>query len=143
MIYDGKMNFKKEELITEVFDLGRNISSKQINSELTMIQLRTVIFVERKGIVKPTEIAKKFSITPASVTSQIDKLVEQGWLERKYNQDDKRVIEVVLTQKGKSRLAEMKKELVDNCNWIFKTLDKQEQETLFDLVSRLNRSYIA
>lgn len=137
------MNFKKEELITEVFDLGRNISAKQLNSDLTMVQLRTVIFVERQGIVKPTEIAKKFSITPASVTSQIDKLVEQGWLERKYNQDDKRVIEVVLTQKGKSRVGKLKEELVNNCSWIFKTLDKQEQDTLFDLVSRLNKSYIA
>jgi DNA-binding MarR family transcriptional regulator len=137
------MNFKKEELITEVFDLGRNISAKQLNSELTMIQLRTVIFVERKGIVKPTEIAKKFSITPASVTSQIDKLVEQGWLERRYNQDDKRVIEVILTEKGKKRLGKLKVGLINNCSWIFKTLDKQEQDTLFDLVSRLNKSYIA
>ncbi len=137
------MNFKKEELITEVFDLGRNISAKQLDSELTMIQLRTVIFVESEGIVKPTEIAKKFSITPASVTSQIDKLVEQGWLERKYNQDDKRVIEVVLTDKGKKQLGKLKEELVNNCSWIFKTLDKQEQDTLFDLVSRLNKSYMA
>jgi DNA-binding MarR family transcriptional regulator len=137
------MNFKKEELITEVFDLGRNISAKQLNSELTMIQLRTVIFVERQGIVKPTEIAQKFSITPASVTSQIDKLVEQGWLERRYNQDDKRVIEVILTEKGKKRLGKLKVGLINNCSWIFKTLDKQEQDTLFDLVSRLNKSYIA
>ncbi|KUK77538.1 MAG: Transcriptional regulator, MarR family [candidate division WS6 bacterium 34_10] len=137
------MNFKKEELITEVFDLGRNISAKQQDSELTMIQLRTVILVEREGIVRPTEIAKKFSITPASVTSQIDKLVEQGWLERKYNQDDKRVIEVVLTDKGKRQLGKLKEELVNNCSWIFKTLDKQELDTLFDLVSRLNKSYMA
>jgi DNA-binding MarR family transcriptional regulator len=137
------MNYKKEELIAEVFDLGRNISAKQLNSELTMIQLRTVIFVERQGIVKPTEIAQKFSITPASVTSQIDKLVEQGWLERRYNQDDKRVIEVILTEKGKKRLGKLKVGLINNCSWIFKTLDKQEQDTLFDLVSRLNKSYIA
>ena len=137
------MNSKNTELITEIFDLARNINSKQRNNTLTMIQLRTALFVHQNGIAKPTEIAKTFSITPASVTSQIDKLVREGWLERKQNQDDKRVLEVVLSKKGESKLEEEVMNLKRNCLWIFNTLDKEEQRELLDLVSRINKSFKA
>lgn len=137
------MNSKKTELIKEVFDLARNISTKKENSRLTMVQLRTVLFVEKKGIVKPTDIAKEFSITPASVTSQIDNLVKEGWLERKYNQDDKRVIEVVISERGKEELSVEIKSLHENSAWLFKALSKEEQGELLDLAKRANKAVSA
>jgi DNA-binding MarR family transcriptional regulator len=103
-----------------------------------MIQIRTLIYVHENKIVKPTEIAKNFRITPASVTSQIDKLVEDGWLERVRNEDDKRVIEVKLTEKGKRELPNEIEKLHQSCEWIFKSLDQQEQKKLLELVRKVN-----
>jgi DNA-binding MarR family transcriptional regulator len=130
----------KTNLIKEVFDLSRYISSAQTKSRLTMIQIRTLIFVYENEIVKPTEIAKKFAITPASVTSQIDKLVRDGWLKRVYNQDDKRVIEVKLTERAKIELPGEIKELHKSCEWIFNALSSEDQKELLSLVKKVNKS---
>jgi DNA-binding MarR family transcriptional regulator len=100
----------------------------------------TVLFVSEKGIVKPTEIAKHFAITPASVTSQIDNLVEEGWLERKYNQDDKRVIEVTLTERGKKELPKELDKLDESTEWLFKGLDSEEKKKLPELIRKINKS---
>lgn len=130
----------KIDTINEVFDLGRYINSKQSKGRLTMIQLRTVMYISQKGTVKPTDIAKQFAITPASVTSQIDNLVEEGWLERVYNQDDKRVIEVTLTERGKE---ELKKEIgtqQKSFSDIFDVLNQEEQKQLLELVRKVNKS---
>lgn len=127
-------------MITEIFDLGRYISSNQPDSRLTMIQLRTVMYISKNGTVKPTEIAKTFAITPASVTSQIDNLVEEGWLERQYNQDDKRVIEVSLTERGKRELPKEIQKLESSCDWIFSALSTQEQKDLLNLLKKATKA---
>jgi len=134
------MATQKANLINELFDLGRYINSNQENKDLTMIQLRTVMFVQECHIVKPTKIAKYFSITPASVTSQIDNLVEKGWLERIYNSNDKRVIEVSLSKKGQNQLPKELKDLEKNNEWILTTLSKDEQEKSLQLLKKLNKS---
>ena len=129
------------EIIKEVFDLGRHISSKDTNNRLTVIQLRTVMFVSKEGLAKPTKIAKEFAITPASVTSQIDNLVKEGWLKRKYNRDDKRVIEIELTEKGREELPREIKKLEDSCSTLFEALTDQEQKQLLELVKKANNSF--
>lgn len=134
------MALDKTEIINEIFDLARYINSNQPNSTLTMIQLRTVMYISENGRVKPTEIAKNFKITPASVTSQIDSLVKRGLLERIFNQNDKRVIEVELTNKGKSLLPKEVDKLESSCSWIFDSLNSKEQVELLELVKKINKS---
>jgi DNA-binding MarR family transcriptional regulator len=132
----------KTDMIKEVFDLARYISSSQPDGRLTLIQLRTVMFVAEHGTVKPTEIAKNFAITPASVTSQIDNLVKEGWLERRYNQDDKRVIEVTITDRGKKELPKEIEKLEENCGWLFNTVSTEEAKQITMLVKKANKAAI-
>jgi DNA-binding MarR family transcriptional regulator len=132
----------KIDMIKEVFDLARYISSSQPDGRLTLIQLRTVMFVAEHGTVKPTEIAKNFAITPASVTSQIDNLVKEGWLERRYNQDDKRVIEVTITDRGKKELPKEIEKLEENCGWLFNTVSTEEAKQITMLVKKANKTAI-
>jgi DNA-binding MarR family transcriptional regulator len=129
----------KTEMIKEIFDIARFIGSNKSESRLTTIQLRTIMYISENGLVKPTEIAKYFSITPASVTSQIDNLVKEGWLERVYNKDDKRVIEVKLTGRAKKELPLEIEKLNKQCSWVFETLDKEEEKELLEILKKLNK----
>jgi DNA-binding MarR family transcriptional regulator len=130
---------KKTELITEIFDIARFIGSNQPEGRLTIIQLRTIMYISKNGLVKPTQIAKYFSITPASVTSQIDTLVKDGWLERVYNKDDKRVIEVKLAERAKIELPVEIEKLNKHCSWIFDVLEESEEKDLLEILKKLNR----
>jgi DNA-binding MarR family transcriptional regulator len=132
------MPTQRTEIISEIFDLARCINSNQLDTTLTMIQLRTVMYISENGTVKPTEIAKNFNITPASVTSQIDTLVKRGLIERVFNQDDKRVIEVTLTKQGKDLLPKEIKKLNESSSWIFKSLTKKDESQLLEILMKIN-----
>ena len=136
------MHSYKTEIIKEIFDLVRYLNSNQLNSELTMIQLRTMMYISDYGKVKPTKIAQNFNITPASVTSQIDTLVQKNLLERIYNQNDKRVIEITLTKKGQELLEKELDHLDVVCKKTFGILTDQEQQKLLELVEKVNNGRI-
>jgi DNA-binding MarR family transcriptional regulator len=130
----------RKEIIQETLDLARHISATTSDSKLTMIQLRTVVFIAKHGTVKPTEIAKEFLITPATVTSQIDNLVRDGWIKRKYNKKDRRVIEVTLTEKAKKELPIEVENTLKSYEWIFDVLTDDEQECLLDVLKRVHKN---
>ncbi len=60
--------------------------------------LRTL--AENNGMTQ-TEIAEKLDIRPSSLGELVVKLEENGFVERRQNEKDKRVINVYLTEKGR------------------------------------------
>lgn len=60
--------------------------------------LRTL--AENDGMTQ-TEIAEKLDIRPSSLGELVVKLEENGFVERRQNENDKRVINVYLTEKGR------------------------------------------
>ena len=130
----------RKEIIQETLDLARHISSTSSDSTLTMIQLRTMIFIAKHGTVKPTDIAKEFLITPATVTSQIDNLVRDGWIKRKYNKKDRRVIEVTLTEAAKRNLPGEIENNLKSYEWIFNVLTQEEEKLLLEILKRVHNN---
>ena len=62
-------------------DLVKHLDLKMDSEcKLSPLQLRTLSYVKEYECVKPTDLAKEFNITPATVTAQIDKLVKRRWL---------------------------------------------------------------
>ncbi len=68
--------------------------------------LRTL--AENDGMTQ-TEIAEKLDIRPSSLGELVMKLEENGFVERRQNENDKRVINVYLTEKGR----EIEKEFIN------------------------------
>jgi DNA-binding MarR family transcriptional regulator len=67
-----------------------------------------ILFVSLDGgtkTIKASELAKLLKITPAGVTHLLNSLEEGGYLERLKDPDDRRVVLVGITDKGK-RFAE-------------------------------------
>ena len=134
------MMTQETEILCRIFNLGRSITSNDLAYNLTVIQLRTLGYIYKQKSARPTDIAKNFNITPASVTSQIDNLVEDGWLERVYNQEDKRVIEVVLTKTGKKNLPKAIQDLKNRFSWISGALNESEETEFLQLLKKITSS---
>lgn len=129
----------QREILRQALDLVKHLdlnSSGECN--LSPLQLRTLTFVEEKECVKPTEIANEFNITPATVTAQIDKLVKKGWLERCTCKDDRRVVNISLTEKSKKELQPIVETTVLKYKWIFEALTKDEQKKLLDIFIKIH-----
>lgn len=67
----------------------------------------TLLYVYYCGKRNMSSISDYLGLSKPLVTQQVDKLVETGYLNRKYNSDDRRIIEIDITDKGKKSAKEI------------------------------------
>lgn len=96
--------------------------------------LRTL--AENDGMTQ-TEIAEKLDIRPSSLGELVLKLVENGFVERRQNENDKRVINVYLTEKGRGVEKEFINLRQQSAESWCAGLSENEKSQLFELLSKL------
>ena len=55
------------------------------------------------------ELARRMSIEPPTLVRHLDKLADDGYVERRPDPDDRRVVRVIVTAKGRARLTALHK----------------------------------
>ena len=74
------------------FNQERNLSAPQIN---------TLIFIYRHGHTSVNDLARRWGVTKAAASQMVDKMVDQGWIDRTENLKDRRSRDLTLTKQGK------------------------------------------
>jgi DNA-binding MarR family transcriptional regulator len=101
---------ERSELIKEVVGLSRRVnrdmrlhgSDSWMQLNLTIPQLKSLIFMIDKGDCNFKKLASALKVTPSNLTGVIDRLVEHGLVTRAENPDDRRVILLKATRKGEA-----------------------------------------
>lgn len=70
-------------------------------SDLSPVQFYLLKFVHSRGICNPSEVAAEFGITLGAVTGLIDRLLKTGLILRGRSEEDRRLVLISLTDKGK------------------------------------------
>ncbi|TAK79089.1 MAG: MarR family transcriptional regulator [Dehalococcoidia bacterium] len=68
--------------------------------DLTMKQLKVLFVLDGSGSLRPSEIAASVGMSAASATGILDRLVDQGFVERRADAADRRALLVQLTESG-------------------------------------------
>jgi DNA-binding MarR family transcriptional regulator len=97
-----------EELSFLIQKKGEYLTNKEINDELTYDQHFTLRYIMKKELCTSTDLAQEFHVKKSAITALINRLVDKGLVSRERNQDDRRVVYLHVTQKGK--------EFYDACN---------------------------
>ncbi len=74
---------------------------------ITRAQWAVLAKVERSEGMKQTELAEQMEMQPITLTRLIDKLCEQGWIERRNDATDRRVNRLYLRKAGRQLLGKM------------------------------------
>ena len=74
---------------------------------ITRAQWAVLAKVERSEGMKQTELAELMEMQPITLTRLIDKLCEQGWIERRSDATDRRVNRLYLRKAGRHLLGKM------------------------------------
>jgi DNA-binding MarR family transcriptional regulator len=85
----------------------------------------------RHGPLPMSKIGIWLGISKPNMTSIIDRLITEGWVERKQDQKDRRVIEVGLTPQGKMYMEDRWKEARESARKKLSTLSEEERKTLY------------
>ena len=107
---------EKSELIEKIIELRRNIDRvlrKQrpdiwMKLGMTIAQLKSMFFIANEGSTNSSKLAAALGVTLPNVTGIIDRLVEQGFISRRENPDDRRIMILEATQEGKALLSELR-----------------------------------
>lgn len=102
---------------SEVWDLIVGLTRK-VNKEadkaleqigLSYFEFKVMCALDEEGKVPMSRVAEKYMLTKAGLTSIIDRLEEKNLVKRVRSEEDRRVIYVELTDKGREKLAESRK----------------------------------
>ncbi|MBF8418185.1 MarR family winged helix-turn-helix transcriptional regulator [Heyndrickxia coagulans] len=87
--------------------------------------------------MRSSDLSKMLQVSASHITSVTDSLVEKGLIERRRSNKDRRVVDLILTEKGKSligRLKEIKSRFLKDQLNVF---TEEERETLYRLFRKL------
>lgn len=104
---------------------------------LTPAQLRVLQIVDGAGSATPKALAKQMSVTQATITALVDKLVAQDLVTRVPSKEDRRQTNVVITQSGHDRLAAAPDALQQRYVNGFESLADWEQAQLIYALERV------
>ena len=105
----------KKGVISEIMELQQQMSRLiipyAINSwrelDVPIAQLKSLLIIAGKGETNSSTLAQDLSVTPGDVTGIIERLVAQGLVIRKHSPEDRRVIWLEATDKGRNLLANL------------------------------------
>lgn len=98
--------------------------------DLSIKEMHTIEAIGLSGKLSSNEIAKNLNITPGTVSVSVQKLVNKGYVERVKLKEDRRVVRLKLTRKGKLLYRLHHKFHMDMVDRATEGLDKQSVESL-------------
>lgn len=113
-----------------LMELNRQVKQmiQQMSTEvgISCSSVCLIFKLEHVPSMKMNDIADYLSITVGAATSLVDKLEPQDWIERIRSIEDRRIINVRLTNKGMNKLIEMRKQFASRGEHIFKAIPKEQ-----------------
>ena len=86
--------------------------------------------LKRYGILSMSDIGKCLSMPKPHITVIVDKLIEEGYVERLNDPKDRRIVNILITEKGLKDFEEIKQAVSENLKIKLSTLSNEEQEIL-------------
>src|SRR5258706_7622261 len=127
------------QLIDAIFSFSRlmkqNLGTKSDLANLSMVQLQTLFFLKKNKMLPMRQIAEYVQIELPSATNLIDTLVKLDLVERNTDNQDKRVVNVTLTEKAEIFLEKIKKERKETIGNVLMPLGDEDKRQLLEILT--------
>ncbi|MGC8745942.1 MAG: MarR family winged helix-turn-helix transcriptional regulator [Candidatus Saccharicenans sp.] len=125
------------EVIPLLMDYIRSEMRSDRYPDLSLPQFRTLLFCRRQPGASLSALASHQGISLASASRMVDSLVKRHLLVRKIGQDDRRQLELYLSQRGLNLLSGAEKDTVSDLREKIKKLPDSEARKIEESLSRL------
>jgi DNA-binding MarR family transcriptional regulator len=129
---------ERANLVEEVIKLEQQVNrflrqhspDAWMDLSLTTAQLKSLFFIDNEGITNFTKLAAALGVTSSNVTGIVDRLVEQELVSRKENPEDRRVLLLSVTEKGKTLLSSLRESRIKQMSEVLTHLSVEELSIL-------------
>ncbi|GGA36030.1 MarR family winged helix-turn-helix transcriptional regulator [Paenibacillus physcomitrellae] len=123
---------------TKTFKQIENDIMRHKELGLTGPQFHMLIYIYRKGPCKVSDLADALEVKPSAITVMLDRLVQNGFVERRHDKEDRRAVLVSLTECGNQAMEEGRKKSIRIVKWYLEKLELSEVESLVNIVEKLS-----
>jgi DNA-binding MarR family transcriptional regulator len=113
-------------------------SLSDVAEEVTLTQYRTLVVLASRGPQNLAGLAEAVGVTPATATRMCDRLVRKGLIRRREERGDRRLLRVVLTEKGRSLVDAVTDRRRQEIERIVKEIPRDEQAVVIQALGRLS-----
>ncbi len=133
------------EVLVKLFREINTIEERAIKTgeykELTVNDMHVIEAIDVFEPKNMTTVAKALSVTTGTLTISVNSLVKKGYVERTRSEEDRRVVLISLTEKGRKAHAQHQKFHQEMIDAIIKELNVDEQVILEKALSNLNQFF--
>ena len=130
------------ELLVELFNDVLQIEEQSLKngpiSDISITEIHTLEAIGMYDEKTMSEVAQNLKITVGTLTTAINKLIKKEYVERKRIEEDRRVVLIKLTKKGKLAYRLHEKFHKDMVNTAIDGLNEKEEEVLIHSLTDLN-----
>ncbi len=113
-----------------IHTVGQHAPEAWMDLSLTIGQLKSLLFIDFEGSTNFRKLATALGVTPPSVTGIVDRLVERELVTRKEDPEDRRVLLLKTTEKGKALLAKLRASRISRMSDMLAQLSLEELSAL-------------
>src|SRR5581483_9345737 len=102
-----------------------------------------VVLAERDEPISATRLVEQLGLGRTAMTSVVDRLERNGWVQRRPSPIDRRTADLVLTDAGRALVDDIRPILDDLTRTVFAAFKPREMEHLIDDLTRLRATLTA
>lgn len=119
---------KMNQIMPEIMKgFARRQSNDVYKGKITLPQLLILERLNRQGASKMTDLAKFMKVTTAASTGIVQRLVMSGYVQREYDQSDRRIIRIRLSAKGIELLKKINQQRTESVTKIFSQISENDR----------------
>lgn len=104
---------------------------------LTVPQVVILDFLAERGCCQMNELAKVLNFTMSAVTAIVDKMVGLKLVKRERSSEDRRVVKVMMLNKGKEAIKRVREDRRNCVNDLFSVLAEKEREEYVRMLKKI------
>ncbi|MFL7966206.1 MULTISPECIES: MarR family winged helix-turn-helix transcriptional regulator [unclassified Pseudomonas] len=104
---------------------------------ITAAQFKVLIIMAQYGIDTPVELCRYLSLDSGSMTRMLDRLEQKGFLIRQRSAEDRRQVQLVLTEAGQALADRLPFIGADAMNQLAGAISREELQTLENILKKI------
>ena len=111
-----------------------------LKGKITFPQFLVMEYLERQGGAKMKDLAVFMNVTTATTTGIVDRLVRQGYVHRLLDENDRRIVKVALTTKGRQlsgKIQQLRREVIIE---IFQNISPRDRREYLRILTQIRNA---
>jgi len=121
------------------YAISRMYNNYAAHFDMTMAIGYVLLHIDKEGM-PATKIAPALGLEVRSLTRMLKTLEEKKWIKREANYDDKRIVKIFLTEKGKQKRDQAKQGVILFNELIKQKISAEKLEVFFDVMKIINNA---